>query len=100
MMSEPSGADRDRWVNTLAEGARLLEEGKAEEAAQTLAGLDALCDPYAPRPSQELATQARELLERCYVAEASLRRSVVESLTRLASGQRAQAYRVHGQGSR
>jgi hypothetical protein len=100
MTPEPATADRDLWLNTLAEGARLLEAGKAQEAAQVLTGLNALCDPSAPRPSQELAAQARELLERCYQAEASLRRSVVESLSRLASGQRAQAYRVRGQGSR
>jgi hypothetical protein len=87
------GAARDPWLSILEEGARLLQAGKAEEAAQVVAGLQALCDPWAPRPSHAVASQARELLERCFEAEANLRHRVVEDLTRLASGHRAQIYR-------
>jgi len=38
-------ANRDPWLTILEEGAQLLQAGKAEEAAQTLAGLQALFDP-------------------------------------------------------
>jgi hypothetical protein len=44
--------------------------------------------------------QARELLQRCFAAEASLRQRVVEELSRLASSQRAQVYRHPAQGPR
>ena len=40
-------ANRDPWLTILEEGAQLLQAGKAEEAAQTLAGLQALFDPTA-----------------------------------------------------
>ena len=90
----------DPWLTTLAEGARLLQAGKAEEAAQVLAGLQALCVPSAPQPSQAVVAQARELLQRCFAAEASLRQRVVEDLNRLASGHRAQVYRHPVQGQR
>jgi hypothetical protein len=86
-------ATSDPWLVTLEKGARLLQAGKAGEAAQALAGLQALCDPSAPRPSPEVVAQARELLQRCFAAEASLRQRVVEDLNRLASGRRAQVYR-------
>ena len=94
------GTSRDPWLSTLAEGARLLEAGKAEQAAQVLAGLQGLCELSAPRPSQAVAAQARELLQRCFGAEASLRRRVVEDLNRFASGQKAQIYRIRAQGPR
>jgi hypothetical protein len=81
------------WLTTLAEGARLLQAGKAKEAAQVLAGLPTLCEPSAPPPSPAIVAQARELLQRCFNAEASLRQRVVEDLNRLASSQRAQVYR-------
>jgi hypothetical protein len=90
----------DPWLTTLAEGARLLQAGKAEEAAQALAGLQALCAPSAPQPSQAVVAQARELLQRCFAAEASLRQRVVEDLNRFASGHRAQVYRHPAQGQR
>jgi hypothetical protein len=90
----------DPWLTTLAEGARLLQAGKAKEAAQTLAGLRALCAPSAPQPSQEVVAQARELLQRCFAAEASLRQRVVEDRSRLASSQRAQVYRHPAQVAR
>ena len=83
----------DPWLTTLEEGTRLLQAGKAEEAAQALAGLQALCASSAPRPSPAVVAQARELLQRCFNAEASLRQRVVEDLNRLASSQRAQVYR-------
>jgi hypothetical protein len=87
-------------LTTLAEGARLLEAGQAEEASQTLTGLLALCDLSAPPPSQIVVAQARQLLQRCYQAEARLRSQVTEDLSRLASGQRAQVYRIRDQGPR
>ena len=93
-------AARDPWLTTLAEGARLLQAGKAEEAAQVLTGLQALCAVSAPRPSPAIVAQARELLQRCFDAEARLRQRVVEDLSRLASGQRAQVYRHPTQGPR
>jgi superfamily II DNA helicase RecQ len=95
-----SGPEPDVWLTTLAEGARLLEAGQPEEASQTLTGLLALCDLSAPRPSQIVVAQARQLLERCYQAEACLRSQVTEDLNRLASGQRAQVYRIRDQGPR
>jgi hypothetical protein len=88
------------WLTTLAEGTRLLQAGKAEEAAQTLAGLQDLCVPSAPQPSPAIVAQARELLDRCFAAETSLRQRVVEDLNRLASGQRAQVYSHPAQGQR
>jgi len=100
MTSSPAAVDSNLWLTTLAEGARLLEAGKAEEAAQALAGLNALCDPSAPPPSQDLVAQARTLVQRCYQAEAHLRHRIVEDLNRLASGKRAQVYRARGQGPR
>ena len=93
-------AASDPWLTTLAEGARLLQAGKAEEAAQALAGLQALCSPSATQPSQAVVAQARELLQRCFAAEASLRQRVVDELNRFASGHRAQAYRHPAQGPR
>ena len=90
----------DPWLTTLAEGARLLQAGKAKEAAQTLAGLQALCAPSAARPAPAVVAQARELLQRCFAAEASLRQRVVEDLNRLASGHRAQVCRHPAQGQR
>jgi hypothetical protein len=93
-------ANRDPWLTILEEGAQLLQAGKAEKAAQTLAGLRALCDPTAPRPSPALAAQTRDLLQRCSAAAADLRQHSVEDLSRLASGQRAQVYRRSGQGPR
>jgi hypothetical protein len=93
-------AIRDPWLVILEEGARLLQVGKAEEAARALAGLSALCAPTAPRPSPAVVAQARELLQHCCEAEASLRQRVVEDLNRLASGQRAQIYRHPTQGTR
>lgn len=93
-------ATSDPWLTTLAEGARLLQAGKAKEAAQVLAGLQALCALSAPRPSPAIVAQARELLQRCFNAEASLRQRVVEDLNRLASIQRAQVYRRPTQGPR
>jgi hypothetical protein len=93
-------AARDPWLTTLEEGARLLQAGKAEEAAQALAGLQALCASSAPQPSQAIVAQARELLQRCFAAEASLRQRVVDELNRFASGHRAQVYRHPAQGAR
>jgi len=93
-------AASDPWLTTLAQGARLLQAGKAEEAAQVLAGLQDLCVPSAPRPSQAVVAQARELLQRCFAAEASLRQRVVEDLNRFGSGQRAQVYRRPAQAPR
>lgn len=93
-------ATRDPWLATLEEGARLLQEGKAEEAAQAFAGLQGLCAPSAPRPSLAVVAQARALLEECFKAEASLRQRVVEDMSRLASSQRAQVYRHPTQGPR
>jgi hypothetical protein len=90
----------DPWLTTLEEGARLLQAGKAEEAAQVLAGLQALCVLSAPQPAQAIVAQARELLQRCFAAEASLRQRVVGDLNRLASGHRAQVYRHPAQGHR
>ena len=90
----------DPWLAILEEGTRLLQAGKAEEAAQALAGLQALCGPTAARPSPAVAAQARELLQRCLDAEASLRQRVVQGLNRLASSQRARVYRHPGQGPR
>jgi hypothetical protein len=86
-------ATSDPWLGTLAEGARLLEAGEAEHAAQVLLGLQGLCEISAPPPSPAVAAQARELLQRCYEAETRLRRRVVDEMNRLASGQRAQVYR-------
>jgi hypothetical protein len=93
-------ADRDPWLTVLEEGTRLLQAGKAEQAAQVLAGLQALCDPAASRPSPAVAAQVRELLQRCSAAAADLRQHVVDDLSCLASGQRAQVYRRSGQGPR
>jgi hypothetical protein len=95
-----TAAARDPWLTTLEEGARLLQAGRAEEAAQALAGLQALCASSAAQPSQAVVAQARELLQRCFAAEASLRQRVVEELSRLASSQRAQVYRHPAQGAR
>jgi hypothetical protein len=95
-----AGAEPDVWLTTLAEGARLLEAGQPEEASQTLTGLLALCDLSAPRPSQIVVAQARQLLEHCYQAEARLRSQVTQDMSRLASGQRAQVYRIRDQGPR
>jgi hypothetical protein len=96
----PMTANRDPWLTILEEGAQLLQAGKAEEAAQTLAGLQALFDPTASRPSPALAAQARDLLQRCSAAAADLRQHSVQDLSRLASGQRARVYRRSGQGPR
>ena len=93
-------AASDPWLIRLEEGARLLLAGKAEDAAQVLVGLDALCVPSAPQPSQQVVAQARELLQRCFAAEANLRQRVVEDLNRLAAGKRAQIYRHPVQGPR
>jgi len=90
----------DPWLSTLEEGARLLEAGKAEQAAHVLAGLQGLCELSAPRPSPEVAAQAQELLQRCFGAGVVLRRRVVEDLSRFAAGQRAQVYRLRGKGPR
>ena len=93
-------AASDPWLTTLEEGARLLQAGKAEQAAQALASLQALCVPSARQPSQAVVAQARELIQRCLAAEASLRQRVVEDLNRLATGQRAQIYRHPAQAPR
>jgi hypothetical protein len=93
-------ATLDPWLTTLEEGARLLRAGRAKDAAQVLAGLQALCALSAPQPSPAIVAKARELLQRCFDAEASLRQRVVEDLNRLASGQRAQVYRHPTQGPR
>jgi hypothetical protein len=93
-------ATRDPWLTILEEGAQLLQAGNAEQAAQALAGLRVLCDPTALRPCPAVVAQARDLLQRCFAAEASLRQQVVEDLNRLASGQRTQAYRHPAQGPR
>jgi hypothetical protein len=93
-------AASDPWLTTLEEGARLLQAGKAEQAAQVLASLQALCVPSARQPSQAVVAQARELLQRCFAAEANLRQRVVEDLNRLATGQRAQVYRRPAQAPR
>jgi len=93
-------AASDPWLTTLAEGARLLQAGKAEEAAQALAGLQAMCALSAPQPSQADVAQARELLQRCFAAEASLRQRVVGDMNRLASSRRAQVYRHLAKGPR
>jgi hypothetical protein len=87
-------AVRDDWLRILNEGARLLEAGQIEEAAQVLGGLGPLCAPGAPKPTEGVAAQARQLLQRCYRAEAQQRAKVVEELNQLASGQKARAYRV------
>jgi hypothetical protein len=92
------GTSSDPWLSTLKEGARLLEAGEAEHAAQVLLGLQALCELSAPQPRPEVAAQARELLQRCLAAGSRLRLRVVEDLNRFATGQRAQVYR--GQGPR
>ena len=91
---------RDPWLTTLEEGARLLQAGRAEQAARVLAGLQGMCEPAAPQPSPAVVAQARELLQRCFEAEASLRGRVVAELNRLASGQRAKVYRAGAQGPR
>ena len=71
-----------------------------EEAAQVLVGLGPLCAPGAPKPTEDVAAQARELLQRCYRAEAQQRAKVVEELNQLASGHRARAYRVPAEQAR
>jgi len=93
-------AASDPWLTTLEEGARLLQAGKAEQAAQALASLQALCVPSARQPSQAVVAQARELLQRCFAAEASLRQRVVGDMNRLASSRRAQVYRHLAKGPR
>jgi hypothetical protein len=100
MTTRVSPTDRDVWLTALEAGARLLEAGKAEEAGEAITGLLALCDLSAPRPSPTMVTEIRQLLQRCYEAEARLRRQATEDLNRLATGQRAQVYRLHDQGSR
>lgn len=92
--------DRDVWLTALEAGARLLEAGKVEEAGEAITGLLALCDLSSPRPSPTIVTEIRQLLQRCYEAEARLRRQATEDLNRLATGQRAQVYRLRDQGSR
>jgi hypothetical protein len=87
-------ATQDTWVTILNDGARLLEAGQIEEAAQVLGGLGPLCAPGAPKPSEDVATQARDLLRRCYQAEAKQRRKLVADLNHLAAGQKARVYRV------
>jgi hypothetical protein len=84
---------QEDWLTILNEGARLLEAGQIEEAAQVLGGLGPLCAPGAPKPTEAVALQARELLQRCYRAEAQQRAKVVDELNQLASGHRARAYR-------
>lgn len=93
-------ATQDTWVAILADGARLLEAGQIDEAALVLGGLGPLCAPGAPKPTQDVATQARELLQRCYLAESKQRAKVVDELSHLASGQKAQAYRIVAERSR
>ncbi|MGB8296580.1 MAG: hypothetical protein WCG85_14225 [Polyangia bacterium] len=93
-------ATRDPWLTTLEEGARLLQAGKPQEAAQALAGLQALCAASAPQPAPEVVVQARELLQRCFSSEAGLRQRVLEDMNRLASSQRARVYRHPAQGTR
>jgi hypothetical protein len=87
-------ATQDAWLRILNEGARLLETGQIEEAAQVLGGLGPLCTPGAPKPTESVASQARELLQRCYRAEAQQRAKVVEGLNQLASSQKARVYRL------
>ena len=93
-------AVQEGWLTILNEGARLLEAGRVEEAAQVLGGLGPLCAPGAPKPTEAVASQARELLQRCYRAEAQQRSKVVEELNQLASGHRARAYRVPAEQAR
>jgi hypothetical protein len=87
-------AIQDAWLTILDDGARLLEAGQIEEAAQVLGGLGPLCTPGAPKPTEDVAAQARELLQRCYRAEAQQRAKLVDELNHLASGQKARAYRL------
>ncbi len=91
-MSPVSASPYD-WLTILHEGTRLLEAGQIEEAAQVLGGLGPLCAPDAPKPTQGVASRARQLLQRCYRAEAQQRAKVVEELNQLASGQKARMYR-------
>jgi hypothetical protein len=93
-------ATQDAWLTILNDGARLLEAGQIEEAAQVLGGLGPLCAPGAPKPTESVASQARELLQRCYRAEAQQRAKVVDELNQLASGQKARAYRVSAEQAR
>ncbi len=88
-----AGTVQEDWLTILNEGVRLLEAGQIEEAAQVLGGLGPLCAPGAPKPTEDVAAQARELLQRCYRAEAQQRAKLVEELNQLASCQRARAYR-------
>jgi hypothetical protein len=89
-----TAAVQEAWLTILTDGARLLEDGQIEEAALVLAGLGPLCAPGAPKPTEEVATQARELLRRCYQAEAQQRAKLVDELGHLASGQKARVYRA------
>ena len=98
-MSQAAAAP-DAWLTILSDGARLLEAGQIEEAALVLGGLAALCEPGAPKPTEDVAVQARELLQRCYQAEAKARSRVVDELNHLASGQRARIYRISAEPSR
>ena len=93
-------AVQSEWLTILNEGARLLEAGQIEQAAQVLGGLGPLCAPGAPKPTEAVALRARELLQRCYRAEAQQRAKVVDELNQLASGQKARAYRVSAEQAR
>ena len=93
-------AVQDDWLTILNEGARLLEAGQIEQAAQVLGGLGPLCAPGAPKPTEAVALQARELIQHCYRAEAQQRAKMVEELNQLASGHRARAYRVPAEQAR
>lgn len=95
-----TAAAQDAWLTILSDGARLLEAGQIEEAAQVLGGLGPLCAPGAPKPTEDVATQARELLQRCYQAEAQQRAKLVDELNQLASSQKARVYRAAAEPSR
>jgi hypothetical protein len=91
---------QNAWLTILTDGNRLLEAGQIEEAALVLGGLGPLCAPGAPKPTEDVATQAREILQRCYRAEAKQRAVLVDELNHLASGQRARVYRMPAEHSR
>jgi hypothetical protein len=99
-MSQVDANTQDLWLEVLTDGARFLEAGKIEEAALALGGLGPLCAPGAPKPSLDVAAQARELWQRCFRAEAQQRSQLVDELNHLASGQKARVYRFPAEPSR
>ncbi len=76
-----TGAGEPTLADRLAQAAKLLDLGEAENAAVVLAAAAAACSaPDAAHLSPSQVAEAEDLLRRCAAAETQLRTTVVSAL--------------------